>query len=64
MQLGDLLQNRKERDHDVRGSKGVRAMHQWLRQELAAGRNWRDIATAVLLAEGPCDQNPAVGYYA
>lgn len=63
LQLGDILQNRKERDHDVRGSKGVRAMHQWLRQQLAADRSWRDIATAVLLAEGPCDQNPAVGYY-
>jgi hypothetical protein len=63
LQLGDLLQNRKERDHDVRGSKGVRSMHQWLRQQLAAGRSWRDIARAVLLAEGPCDQNPAVGYY-
>ena len=63
LQLGDLLQNRKERDHDVRGSKGVRAMHQWLRQQLAAGSSWRDIATAVLLSEGPSDQNPAVGYY-
>jgi hypothetical protein len=63
LQLGDLLQNRKERDHDVRGSKGVRAMHQWLRQQLVNGRSWRDIATAVLLAEGSCDQNPAVGYY-
>ncbi len=27
---------RKERDHDVRGAKGVRAMHQWLRSQLAA----------------------------
>ena len=27
LQLGDLLQNRKERDHDVRGAKGVRALH-------------------------------------
>jgi hypothetical protein len=31
LQLGDLLQNRKERDHDVRGSKGVRSMHQLAR---------------------------------
>ncbi len=36
LQLGDLLQNRKERDHDVRGTKGVRAMHQWLREQLLA----------------------------
>ncbi len=63
LQLGDLLQNRKERDHDVRGAKGVRAMHQWLREQLSSQTSWRDIATAVLTAEGPCDQNPAVGFY-
>jgi hypothetical protein len=34
--LGDLLQNRKERDHDVRGTKGVRNFHQWLRDQVAA----------------------------
>lgn len=63
LQLGDLLQNRKERDHDVRGAKGVRAMHQWLREQLSSRASWRDIATAVLTADGPCDQNPAVGFY-
>ncbi len=63
LQLGDLLQNRKERDHDVRGTKGVRAMHQWVRQQLIANRSWRDMASDVLLAEGSCEQNPAVGYY-
>jgi hypothetical protein len=63
LQLGDLLQNRKERDHDVRGAKGVRAMHQWLRSQLAAGASWRDMATSVLLARGSCDQEPAVGFY-
>ena len=36
LQLGDLFQNRKERDHDVRGTKGVRAFHAWLRA--AGGR--------------------------
>jgi hypothetical protein len=36
--LGDLLQNRKERDHDVRGAKGVRAFHQWLRDQVALNR--------------------------
>ena len=63
LQLGDLLQNRKERDHDVRGAKGVRAMHQWLRSRLAARASWCDIAMAVLLAKGSCDQEPAVGFY-
>ncbi len=63
LQLGDLLQNRKERDHDVRGTKGVRAMHQWLRQQLIANRSWRDIASDVILAEGSNTQNPAVGYF-
>ena len=41
LQLADLLQNRKERDHDVRGTKGVRAFHEWLRAQLTAGRGWR-----------------------
>src|SRR4030095_13280101 len=27
LQLADLFQNRKERDHDVRGTKGVRSVH-------------------------------------
>jgi hypothetical protein len=63
LQLGDLLQNRKERDHDVRGTKGVRAMHQWLRQQLLANRSWREIASDVILAEGANTQNPAVGYF-
>ena len=63
LQLGDLLQNRKERDHDVRGTKGVRAMHQWVRQQLIAHRSWRDIASDVILAEGSNTQNPAVGYF-
>ena len=43
LQLGDLFQNRKERDHDVRGMKGVRQFHDWLREagrrEPAVGRN-------------------------
>ncbi|MFT5523052.1 MAG: hypothetical protein ACI9HK_000996, partial [Pirellulaceae bacterium] len=63
LQLGDLLQNRKERDHDVRGAKGVRGMHQWLRTQLKNRASWRDIATSVLTAEGRCDQDPAVGFY-
>jgi hypothetical protein len=63
LQLGDLLQNRVERDHDVRGRKGVRSFHQWIRQQLINGRNWRQITTDVLLASGSTVQNPAVGYY-
>ena len=63
LQLGDLLQNRVERDHDVRGRKGVRSFHQWIRQQLVAGRNWKQIATDVLLATGSTSENPAVGYY-
>jgi hypothetical protein len=61
--LGDLLQNRKERDHDVRGTKGVRAFHAWLRQQVAANRPWDEIARAVLTASGPTTSNPAVGYF-
>jgi hypothetical protein len=63
LQLGDLLQNRVERDHDVRGRKGVRGFHQWIRQQLVAGRSWRQLATDVLLASGSTSENPAVGYY-
>ena len=63
LQLGDVVQNRRERDHDVRGTKGVRSLHQWLREQLIAERNWKEIATDVLLAEGASDENPAVGYY-
>ena len=63
LQLGDLLQNRRERDHDVRGTKGVRAMHQWLRAQVAANRPWDQLAREVLLATGRSDQTPAVGYY-
>ncbi|MFM8252345.1 MAG: DUF1553 domain-containing protein [Planctomycetota bacterium] len=61
--LGDLLQNRKERDHDVRGTKGVRSLHQWLRTQLAAGKNWGEIATAILSVTGRSDERPEVGYY-
>ncbi|MEZ6055650.1 MAG: DUF1553 domain-containing protein [Planctomycetaceae bacterium] len=63
LQLGDLLQNRVERDHDVRGKKGVRSFHQWIRQQLIEGRNWRQIASDVLLAKGACTEHPAVGYF-
>ncbi len=63
VQLGDLLQNRKERDHDVRGVKGVRSFHEWVREQVAANRPWDEIARAVLTAKGSADKDPAVGYY-
>ena len=61
--LGDLFQNRKERDHDVRGTKGVRAMHAWLRTQVAANRPWDALARDVLTATGSDAQAPAIGYY-
>lgn len=61
--LADLLQNRKERDHDVRGVKGVRAFHAWLRERVAANQPWDRIARDVLLATGSSSEQPAVGYY-
>lgn len=63
MQLGDLFQNRKERDHDVRGPKGVRQFHLWLREQVAANRAWDAIAKDVLTAKGSSSENPAVGYF-
>src|SRR5262249_3329364 len=63
LQLCDLLQNRKERDHDVRGAKGVRTFHEWVRRQLAANRPWNELARDILTASGPSTTNPAVGYY-
>jgi hypothetical protein len=63
LQLGDLFQNRRERDHDVRGVKGVRQFHDWLRKEVDANRPWDDIARAVLTSAGSNTENPAVGYF-
>ena len=63
LQLGDLFQNRKERDHDVRGTKGVRQFHVWLREQVAANRPWDALARDVLTATGSNTQNPAVGYF-
>jgi hypothetical protein len=63
LQLADLFQNRKERDHDVRGTKGVRQFHAWLRQQVAANRPWDELARAVLTASGSVTDQPAVGYF-
>ncbi|QJW95777.1 DUF1549 and DUF1553 domain-containing protein [Frigoriglobus tundricola] len=63
LQLGDLFQNRKERDHDVRGAKGVRQFHAWLRKQVAENRPWDAVARDVLTAAGASTDSPAVGYY-
>jgi hypothetical protein len=63
MNLCDLLQNRKERDHDVRGAKGVRSFQAWVRGQLAANRPWDQIARDVILATGDSQARPEVGYY-
>jgi hypothetical protein len=63
LEFGDLFQNRKERDHDVRGSKGVRAFHEWLREQVAKNRPWDELARAVITATGSTADNPAVGYF-
>jgi hypothetical protein len=63
VQLGDLLQNRKESDHDVRGTKGVRSFHEWLRRHVAGNRPWDELAREVLTAGGSTTEQPAVGYY-
>ncbi len=62
-QFSDLLQNRKERDHDVRGAKGVRAMHGWLRRLIAENRPWDQITRQVLTASGDTDASPQIGYF-
>jgi Protein of unknown function (DUF1549)/Protein of unknown function (DUF1553)/Bacterial Ig-like domain (group 2) len=61
--LCDLLQNRKERDHDVRGIKGVRSFHAWVRRQVAANRPWDALAREVLSSTGNTQTNPAVGYF-
>jgi hypothetical protein len=63
LQLADLLQNRKERDHDVRGTKGVRAFHAWLRAQMVANRPWNELAREVLTASGDSVARPEIGYY-
>ena len=63
LQLADLLQNRKERDHDVRGQKGVRSFHTWLRAQVAANRPWHEIARDVLLVKGDVVKQPQAGYF-
>jgi hypothetical protein len=61
--LGDLFQNRKERDHDVRGAKGVRSFHRWLRDQVSANRPWDALARDVLTAAGDTSARPEVGFW-
>ncbi len=61
--LSDLLQNRKERDHDVRGVAGVHDFHAWLYQQMTARRGWDAISRDVLLAKDSAVEHPAVGYF-
>jgi hypothetical protein len=63
LQLADLLQNRRERDHDVRGAKSVRLFHAWLRGQVAAHVGWDRIAREILLASGDSFTRPATGYF-
>ena len=63
LELGDLLMNRKESDHDVRGAKGVRSFHTWIRDQVATNRPWDEMARELMTATGDCDTHPAVGYY-
>ena len=63
-QLCDLLQNREERDGNVRGKKGLRAFHNWVREQVAANRPWDQIAREVLTASGDTVTQPTVGYFA
>lgn len=63
LQLADLFQNRKERDHDVRGAKNVRAFHAWLHDQVAANRPWDALVRDVLTASGDSVNTPQIGYY-
>ncbi len=63
LQLSDLFQNRKERDHDVRGAKGVRSFHAWLRAQVAVNRPWNALARDILTASGDAVARPQIGYY-
>jgi hypothetical protein len=61
--LGELLQNRLERDGDKRGRKGVRGFSRWIREAVAENRPWDGIVRDILTARGPLSQVPAGGYY-
>ncbi len=61
--LADLLQNRKERDHDVRGVKGVRSFHGWLHKQVSRNRPWNELVRDLLVASGSVAEHPEIGYF-
>ena len=63
MAWGELFQNRRERDQDKRGRKGVRGFAHWLREQVKADRPWDEIVRDVLTARGPLADEPAGGYF-
>jgi hypothetical protein len=63
LQLDDLFQNRKERDHDVRTEAGVARFHDWLRDRVAQNTLWPQLTREVLTSSGANTDRPAVGYY-
>lgn len=63
MQMSDLLMNRKESDHDVRGAKGVRNFHEWIRGQIARNRPWDEMTRELLTVTGSTLEHPAVGYF-
>ncbi len=63
LQMNDLLMNRKESDHDVRGPKGVRSFNDWIRRQVAVNRPWDEMARDLLTVTGTTHEQPAVGWY-
>ena len=63
MAWGELFQNRRERDQDKRGRKGVRDFAHWLREQVRADRPWDEVVRDVLTARGPLSNEPAGGYF-
>ncbi len=60
---GELLQNRRERDNDKRGRKGVRGFAHWIREQVRGDRPWDEVVRDVLTARGPLVDEPAGGYF-
>ena len=63
MAWGELFQNRRERDQDKRGRKGVRGFAHWLRDEVRENRPWDEVVRDVITARGPLAGEPAGGYF-
>jgi len=63
LQFADIFQNRKERDHDVRGTKGVRSFHAWLHDQVRNNRPWNELCKDILVSTGTTAENPAIGYF-